>query len=335
MRTITSFLLGLALQPVQAQNIVVSEVSRTGGSPSVPFGTIGGMLEVAPGVALISDDVNKAIWRWDASAGRVTRFARDGRGPGEVTTPSALGARPSGGFALYDAGLASVLFFDSARVFDHTVRLQGGMVSNAKSLAVLAHGSFVVSGGRLRDPRHLHRYSAAGEWLESYGDPSPAIESSNAKIQSAGGALRPLGRGFLFSYGAPLRVLRFPNNNLQSPTQLIEDAQILPALTEESLHGPARTVQPGLGLRPFLWWHDRSTGLFVFPDGRLLNVITRYHRGDSVWDLYAPDGRRLARTVLPRAWYAWDMTTTGHVLASYRRPDTDEHIAALLKVEMR
>jgi hypothetical protein len=117
--------------------------------------------------------------------------------------------------------------------------------------------------------------------------------------------------------------------------RIAEDQQFLPELTEENLHGPARTQEPAKGLRPFLWWHDRSTGVFMLPDGRLLNVITRYHRGDSVWELYAVDGRRLVRTVVPIAWYAWDLTAAGDILASYRDPSTDEPNAAVLRIEVR
>jgi hypothetical protein len=323
------------LQPLPGQGIRVTEVQRTAGNRSSPFGTIGGMLEASSGVVLISDDVNKAVWRWELGSQRVSRFARDGRGPGEVMTPVSFARRPAGGFALYDPGHASVLFFDPSLAFERTARLSGGIVSNPKSMAVLSDGSVVISGGRLRDPRDLHRFSAMGDWLESFGDPSPRVTSANARIQSAGGAVRALSRGLLFSHGAPLRIDRFTDNSFSSPRVLTEDVSTLPPLTEEVLHGTPRTVEPGLGLRPFLWWHDRSTGVFTLADGRMLNVITRYHRGDSVWDLYTADGNRLQRVILPRAWYVWDLTPSGRLLASYRDPETDEHIAVVLILEVR
>ncbi len=335
-RTLLLMGLGAAWSAAAAQtSLTVVELHRSQGSAAAPFGTIGGMLEIAPGTVLITDDVNKAVWRWEPSGGRVSQFARDGRGPGEVATPVLFARRPGGGFALYDPGHASVLFFDDALAFEHAARLQQGIVSNPKSLAILADGSFIVSGGRLRDPRHLHRYAPSGAWIESYGDPSPRIVSDMAKIQSAGGAVRSMARGFLFSHGAPLRIVRFPANDFSSPRRLVEDVQFLPELTEDGLHGPVRTVGPGLRTRPFLWYHDRTTGVFVLSDGRILNVVTRFDRGDSVWDLYAADGRRIARTVVPRAWYAWDLGPAGHVLASYRDPDTDESIAAVLRIDMR
>ena len=326
-------MVGGSFHPAGAQTIQVRETAHTRGSASAPFGAIGGMLGVAPDTVLITDPVSKAVYRWDLASGGVSRFAREGRGPGEVQTPVVLARRPGGGVALYDIGRSGVLLYGSDHTFERLVRLKGGIISNPKGLAVLADSSFVVSGGRLRDPRHLHRYSPAGDWIESYGAPSSAIVTDNAKVQSAGGPVRALDKGFLFSSGAPLRIQRFPSNDLQRPSTLGEDLRLLPALTEDALHGPPK---PRLhGARPFLWWYDRSTGVFALPDGRILNVVTRYYRGDSVWDLYGADGTRLARQVVPRAYYAWDLLPSGQLLASYRDPDTDEHIATVLTVVLR
>lgn len=70
-------------------------------------------------------------------------------------------------------------------------------------------------------------------------------------------------------------------------------------------------------------------------DGRLLNVVTRHHRGDSVWDVYTAEGRRIARQIVPRAYHAWDLTRDGHVLVSYRDADTDESVAAVVQVTIQ
>lgn len=310
------------------------ELYATGGNPAEPFGTIGGMVEATAGTIVISDDVNKALYRWEPGSGRIARLARDGRGPGEMQAPVSLARRPDGGFVVYDVGHNALLLFRTDLTHERTARVQGGMVSNPKSIAILGDGSFVISGGRLRDPRHLHHYSPTGQWIESSGEPAAGITSSMARIQSAGGALRALPQGFLFSYGAPLRISRFPSNILARSSVLVEDGQILPEFTEASLNG---SPEPRSGGSPvFLWWHDRTTGVFVLPDGRILNVITRYHSGDSVWDLYSSDGRRrLARTIVPRAYYAWDITTDGRIVASRRDPDTDEHFATVLELRIR
>lgn len=327
--TVTLMLLSGAAQP---PSIDVVEVATTKGDSSAPFGTVVSMLEVERGSIIISDDKQKALHRWDAKSGGVTRLARAGQGPGEVQVPVSLGRRPGGGFALYDLS-NGVLLFDRALKFERRVLLQGGFVSNPKNLAVLSDSSLVVSGGRLWDPRQLHHYSPAGDWLESFGDPPAGLTSAYARVQTSGGALRALLTGFLFSAGTPLRILRFPGNAFASPSILSEDTRLLPELTEATITGPP--VPQSRGNPTFLWWHDRSTGVFSLSDGRILNVVTRFYRGDSVWDLYTRDGKHIARRTVPRAYHAWDLSADGNVLASYRDPDTDEYVAVVLRLVLK
>lgn len=266
---------------------------------------------------------------WDVRTGSVALLAREGRGPGEVLTPTSMTRRPGGGFAVYDISNGILLFGDNLS-FDRRVILKGGLVSNPKGLAVLPDGSFVLAGGRLRDPRHLHRYDSLGTWVESYGDPPAGLESTYARIQTAGGALRSLPQGLLVSFGTPLRIVQFGSDGFGSARAISEDVSLLPELTEAAVHGPPEAELQGA--RPFLWWHDRSTGVFALPDNRILNVVTRFYKGDSVWDVYTADGRRVARSVVPRAYFPADMTADGHIVASYRDPDTDERIATLLRL---
>lgn len=127
--------------------------------------------------------------------------------------------------------------------------------------------------------------------------------------------------------------MQFSARELRSPALIAEDRRLLPEPTDESLHGPPDAGAGGS--RRFLWWHDRSTGVFELPGGRILNVVTRYYRGDSVWDLYARTGTLLSRTVVPRAYYAWDLTRDGHILASYRDRQTDEHLGVVLNLIVR
>ena len=316
----------------QQRRFEVVETARTSGELSSPFGTIGGMVEAAPGIIVVADDIQKALHRWEPRTGKVSRLAREGRGPGEVRAPVSLARRPGGGFVLYDV-LNGLLFFDAELTANRSVPLQGGLVSNPKSIAVLADSSVVIAGGRIRDPRHLHRYSINGEWLESFGEPSPGIASNGTKVQAAGGALQSLSPGLLFSFGAPLRIVRFPDNSLSTHQLVAEDPTFHPAHTDDRLLGPP-DPEAG-GTRQFQWWHDRSTGVFQLDDGRILNVITRFYRGNSVWDLYDAEGRHLGRSVVPRAYYAWDLSSSGDIIASYRDPDTDEHIAVLLQLRAR
>lgn len=316
---------------VGQQRLDIEELASTRGDPASPFGVVGDIVAVAGGRAVISDDVLQELRVWAPGTARVRRLARAGDGPGEVKTPTRLARRPQGGFALYDAGHAAVMLFDESLTFERAVRV--GLISNPKGIAVLRDGSFVIAGARLTDPRHLHKFTDDGRRVEAFGDPPAGITSEYARIQAAGGAIRATSNdGILFSYGAPLRISRFGEGSLKDPVVLYEDKAVLADLTEETLYRPDPEGH-GDG-RVFQWWHDRSTGVFALPDGNILNVITRFHRGDSVWHLISPRGQLIATRTVPRAYYAHDITSDGRIFASYRTPNTDEHIAVLLELRV-
>jgi hypothetical protein len=315
-----------------AQELALREVAATKGSAEVPFGVINDMLEIDDGRILVSDDVVGVVHAWDLQRDRVVRFARSGQGPGEVTVPSRMAANPHGGFGIYDIGASAVLLFDAEARPGRVVRLEGGIVSNPKSMAILEDGSFVIAGGRITGPRHLHRYSGEGRYLGSSGGPHPHLQDRRPLIHSAGGALstHPDG-GFLFSHVAPLRIERFHEDSFDAPELLAEDLRVLPELREEELYVPSEQSPEAM---VFQWWHDRSTGVAVLVDGRTVNVITRFYEGDSVWDLYAPDGTLEVRTVIDRAYYLYGVTADGRLLGSYRDPATDEQVAVVLELEV-
>ena len=329
--------LAIALLPTYpgegiGQGIALREIEATRGSPAAPFGAIGDMLQIEDGRIIVTDDVSGVLHAWRPGSGEFSIFARSGRGPGEVVAPARLAPRPDGGFAVYDIGASMVQYFDRDGRPDGTTRLPG-IVSNPKSMAIADDGMVWISGGRLTDPRHVHVFTPEGERIAAYGDPSPHLQSDYPKIQSAGGALRrdSVGRIF-FSYGAPLRIVRFEAGSTTDPQLLTEDLEILPELREEEIYTAAPDIHPDA--RTFWWWHDRTTGVFALSDGRILNVITRYHRGDSVWDVYAPDGRLEHRRIVDKAYYAYHSTADGRILGAYRDPDTDEYVAVILEVQV-
>lgn len=349
MRALTTLLVLTLLQTLPAdarcQGIVLREIAATRGSPAEPFGSIFDMLQIEDGRIIVADEVSGVLHAWSPESGQFSIFARKGRGPGEVTTPTRLAPRPGGGFAVYDVSASAVLYFDRDGKPEGITRIPG-IVSNPKSLAIDSQGRVWLSGGRLTDPRHVHVYSPDGKHIASYGEPSPHLQTDYPKIQSAGGALRrDADGGMIFSYGAPLRIVRFPPGATAdpvaisedlgataNPVAIAEDLKILQELREEEIYIPMPEVHPEA--RSFQWWHDRTTAVFVLPDGRLLNVITRFYKGDSVWDVYSPDGRLEHRTVVDKAYFAFHPTNDGWILAAYRDPDTDESVAVILEVRV-
>ena len=332
--TLALLVLTAANRPLVAQQLTVQvvELATTKGDSLGPFGNVVSMLEGEPGILIISDDKTPALHKWAVKSGQVTIFSRRGQGPGEVQVPESLARRPTGGFAVYDLS-NGVIFFDRALRYERRFVPQGGFVSNPKNLTILSDSSVIIAGGRLRDPRHLHRYSHKGEWLESFGDPPSGLTTAYSRIQTAGGALRALPSGFLFSVGTPLRVLRFPTNTFATPSVLTEDMGLLPEVTEAKISGPPEPRSQGTP--EFLWWHDRSTAVLSLPDGRILNVVTRFYSHESIWNVYSRDGLRLAHGRIPRAYYVWDLLADGSIAASYRDTDTGEHIAVVLRIVVR
>lgn len=327
------FLLALLPTSGKAQMITVREVASSRGSVAVPFGTINDMVAIGGGRVVISDDVNRILHVWTPATGAVAVFARTGDGPGEVRTPTRLAPRPGGGFALYDAGASAIFYFDAAGKPDGATRING-IVSNPKSLAIDSSGHIWISGGRLADQRQIHVFAPDGRRVAAYGDPSPYLKSEYPKIQAAGGALRNLpGGGMLFSWGAPLRIVRFAENNPNAAQLVVEDRSVLGELREQDIYTPARNVHPDA--MTFHWWHDRTTAVFVMPDGRLLNVITRYNSGTSDWLVYSSTSALLGRVTIPGAYHPFHRTPDGRVLATYKDPDTDESVAVLLDVLIR
>jgi len=322
---------GLVPEDGVAQALEIHETIATRGAAEAPFGSVFDMLEVG-GVILVSDDMRGVLEQWDPSSGRVSRVARTGQGPGEVISPTRLVRVPEGGFAVYDVGASSVFFFDRYLAPGPVVRVPG-IVTNPKGLAIDSEQHIWISGGRLTDPRHLHRFDREGVRVSAFGEPSTYLESQMTLVQSAGGALAPHpGGGIVFSQGAPLRILHFPGAGFANARVLVEDRETLPEFREEEL----MQFHPDMpeGMKAYMWWHDRTSGVFVFPDGRILNVITRFHKGDSIWDLYSTRGERLARTVVDRAYYAHDLTSDGQVLVSYQDVTTHEHVAAIVNISL-
>lgn len=286
--------------PLHAQLQVIERVA-TRGAPEAPFGSISDMVDTDDGWIVIADDVSGMLHVWDPRTNDFAITARSGDGPGEVRVPTRMARRPDGGFAVYDVSRSRVLFFDSQRQPEH-VTVIPGIVSNPKSLAIDASGHIWIAGGRLTDPRSLHRFTSEGRRVEAFGEPPPGLRSDVVKISLAGGALRPLPSDeMLFSFGTPLRILSFRGDSMATGRVVVEDPQILPSVVEEEVSLP---YEGNPRARIIRWWHDRSTGVFGLWDGGYLNVITRFYGGDSVWDVYGADGLLKERSLVHHAYFA-------------------------------
>lgn len=326
---VTAFHVICALDFAAGQTIRLLEEFATKGPTDAPFSIISSMIAVDSGRVVVSDAESSTLYLWNPRSSDIKILARRGDGPGEVRQPTIMAHLPEGGFAVYDPVRSGIHLFNKDLRFDRLLHIIG-VISNPKDMLFLPDWSFVIAGGKLSDPRHLHYFDSSGRRVAAFGDPSPHLSSFSAKIQAAGGALalRTSG-GILFSYSAPLRIVQF-RRPFVDPAILVEDTKILPELHEDSVY--EQGSRPGS--RRFLWWHDQTTALIPLPDGRMINVITRYYRGDSVWDLYDASGKLISRTVVDRAWYPHDLIGADRIVASYRDRATDEHVATIVRLEL-
>ena len=91
----------LVATSLPAQELTVREVWSTKGDAPYEFIVIAGMA-VQPGRILISDSKGEVMLSHDERTGRTHRFARTGKGPGEVLTPTVAATGPDGAAYIYD-----------------------------------------------------------------------------------------------------------------------------------------------------------------------------------------------------------------------------------------
>ncbi|MGH7552128.1 MAG: hypothetical protein ACREMQ_03770, partial [Longimicrobiales bacterium] len=284
-----------------------------------------GMVEDGAGNVWVSDGLGRVIARVSEDGSRIAIAAREGRGPGEVLSPTLLARTPDDGVAVYDLGLNAVNVWRRDGTFDHAVQVEM-LVYNPKGFGVARSGEFVMSGGVLSNELALHRFSAAGRHLVSW-HPAPATENPRAARLLAGGALTVLANdAIVFSDGAAHRIVWFTPDRV--PRVIAENPNVAPTMGDNFtwVEGTAPNI-----VRKFDWYYRRSHGIAVLQNGAILNVVVDRKNAESVWEVYTPSGQLVARSTIRRAYHVWALTRGGEVLASYVDADTGEHIAVKLR----
>jgi hypothetical protein len=321
-----ALLLSLAAADDQSP-LQVHEVWVTTGSRATPFGAIGGMIEGPKGEIFVSDQINVAVFAIQPQGMGVRQVAREGRGPGEVSTPGLMAPTPNGGIALRDIGHNVILLLDGE--FRETGRVQPEFgVYNPKGFAVLADTSFVLSGGSFRSGLGIHHFSFAGKHQASWL-PAPEVESRSARIHLAGAPVAAAADGMiLFTRPAPHLIAKL-NPVTGAIVALAEDPAIIPAIGDDF---EQRRMVDGREVIAPQWFYPQSRGIFELRDGAILNVITRRYDCESTFELYDANGRLESRHTVSKAYQPFALTRDGRILASYPDPQTEEPIAVLLEL---
>ncbi|MBA4156777.1 MAG: hypothetical protein H0X65_04805 [Gemmatimonadetes bacterium] len=313
------------------QTLHDAERWSTKGSRNVAeFVYIVGMAEAGDGGIQVSDGRLNMLIGLSASGVPLRIAARRGNGPGEVRGPTLLTGTPSGGLAVYDIGQNAIQIWNRDMQFEQWVRLEA-MVVNPKGFVVLPTGHFVLSGGISRNPSAIHRFHSDGR-LDASWYTAPRTEDPRVGLMIAGGPLAVTADGrLLFSLAAPHRILAYPVRGGEAKL-IAGDPKLLAAIADDFMREEGR----GSTRRATFQWHfPQSRAVLPPSERRILNVVLYMERGTSLWEVYSPDGKLLSRKEVSRAYHPWAITSNGDVLASYRDPDTDEHIAVRLALSLR
>lgn len=306
-----------------AQTLTVAERWSTRGTPAVlEFSVIAGMTETASGEVWISDALNRVVAAVNGSGGSLRIVARQGDGPGEVRAPGLWASYPDGGVAMYDLVRSAVEIFGRDGSFRRRIIIP--KVLNPKGFAVLPTGQIVLSGGITGNPGSIHLVSGAGR-LERSWHPLPDARNPRARTLVAGGAVSALADGsILFSQAAPHRIMLYPTTGGKERV-IASDSRLLEAVGDDFI------VERD-GKRTFRWRFPQSRAVYRLRSGNVLNVVWNAEERFSLWEVYSPAGKLLARSRVNRAYHPWAMARNGDVLASYQDPETDEHVAVRLAV---
>lgn len=317
----------LAASPLTSQQVLVKERwSTTGVAGTLEFGSVDGMAEAGNGSIWISDARSRVVAVLGPDGRGLRIVSRQGDGPGEVKAPTLITRLPDGGIGVYDLVHSAVEIFEPQGQFERRVRLSD-IVLNPKGFAALPSGGFVLSGGIPSVQGALHHFNPAGRLIRSWRA-APRAKDARAGTLIAGGPVSVTADGsLLFSQAAPHRI-EFHSTPGAVPRLLASHPNIVPPIGD-------RFVQIKNGKRTFQWHFLQSAGVFRLRDGNVLNIIWNSPQKLSVWEVYRPDGKLLARQRVSRAYRPWGIAQNGDMLASYEDPVTGEQVVTRLEVRVR
>jgi hypothetical protein len=207
----------------------------------------------------------------------------------------------------------------------------GGTLLNPKGFVALPSGGFVISGGFTGNPNGIHRLDADGK-LEVSWHPAPKTENPRAATMVAGGPIF-LTRDtlLLFSQAAPHLIVLYSLEG-KLVRRLASDSALLASIGDDFIK---REVVNGVPVTSFRWFFPQSRAVYQLRDGRVINIVLLWDDARTLWELYDQYGALLERTAVPQRYEPHALTGDGKVLASYRQRDTDEAVAAQLRLEVR
>lgn len=307
------------------------EIGTIDGAEPFVFGEVSGVVVGEDGRIYIADTQAKEVRIFSAEGDYLSRFGRDGDGPGEFRNISGLGRAPGGGIAALDGSLARVSLFDPEGEFERFLEIR-------RPYMIFSHGAPVrfdregryydhtgLSIGLGADTAGVVRYSAAGEVEDTvvtavheprrvtftrndvpvmrvpvpFAPVPTAASSSDGQVYAAGGEAYAIVQ--LEPRADTIRIIHrdapaIPVNREERDSALAEleerHREITGAALRESPEIPDR--HPAI-----LKLHIDEEGLLWVLRGGVVGEEGGLDGDQSAWDVLDPGGRYLGSLTLP------------------------------------
>ncbi len=252
------------------------------------FGRISGVVVDSKGRWIVLDGGFARVKVYDPAEATLESFGRQGEGPGELNSPSAIAIDGADRIYVASMGGRVAVFTPGGELLDDFRHMLAGSTP-AYSLKAGPQGIYLAS----LDPvehRVVHRYDTRHRYLTSFADSPGAKKPMEPSEEFAtGGGLIDLDRDgavYFTPFYAPYEIRKFtPDGELLLVIHRDNDFMLPPRIE----HGKGTFSIRSRG---------GSMGLLVLPDGRLLHVALYIPDNDpqytkTIIDLFDRDGHLL------------------------------------------
>jgi hypothetical protein len=293
------------------------------GAPDGPsaFGRIMDVKLGRRGQVYVADDLQHAVFVFDARGNLVRSVGREGRGPGEFQAPWRLALDPSDSLFVWDVGLRRISVYGPDLVHARDIRVPPHWTIN--SMAFLPDGTLLVAAYGPGERGVLHVLGRDGSVRRTFGPVPPAADLGGFEASLLGGYAALEGDGIVYSAKSPYEVSFLERASGRIVRRCTGDARWTTA--------PAAVVTQtarATGLR----WDEyvHSAGVFPVGGGRYLNVIFDPVQNRATVDLLSRTCELHRRTTLPGNLVFSDLS--GGRLAASRELDFPEVVVYRVRV---
>jgi hypothetical protein len=258
----------------------------------VVFGRIADIAVDSQGRIFALDQGDVCVKVYNPDSMTTWRIGRKGEGPGEFNQPTAIAVDAKDRIYVASMGGRVAIFEPSGELageFRHT------FPSAFITELLIAPKDLYVACFDAVDDKVVHRYDATHHYVSSFSDSWSAVKSMPPDEETwCNGGMIDIGAdgNLYYTQFTPYEIRKF------SPT-----GELLLTIHRENDFKPPRVERKGDSVAFYMY--SGSFGIFVLPDGKIMNVVN-YVRGEdaimssTIVDLFDADGRFLKSRNLER-----------------------------------